>query len=431
MLNFYQWLMNSAEPLLSNLLDKRVKAGKEDHTRLNERKGITGKPRPSGSVYWVHAASIGEAQSALTLIHALLNSAPELHILVTTGTLTSAKLMEKNLPPRAFHQFYPLDHPNWTKRFLQHWQPDLILWMESELWPNMLRHISEQKIPAALINARLSSASYKKWRLARPVIKKLLSSFSMILCQTHSDEKLFKNLGANNTHVSDNLKYSAAPLAIDDAALSNFTTALQGRPCWVYASTHQGEETLAAQTHEILQDKFPDLLSIIIPRHPNRRDEIMTDLSTYHLKTCLRGEGAALPSADTDIYIADTLGELGLFYRASPIAVIGRSFSADGGGGHNPIEAAQLGCAILHGPHVQNLQAIFDEMNRADASTALNHKKDLATEIQKLLENPKLLSEKQGRATEFAQSKARVLPRVLNHLSPLLQEDAQNAAKNP
>jgi 3-deoxy-D-manno-octulosonic-acid transferase len=421
MLQFYQWLMRALSPLLCNLLDKRVKAGKEDVGRLSERKGRTDKPRPKGVLYWVHAASVGEAQSSKTLISALLERDPELHILATTGTLTSAKIMAKTLPPRAFHQFYPLDHPDWTNSFLDHWRPDAVFWMESELWPNMLGQIKARNIPATLVNARLSPQSYKKWRYARPVIKKLLASFNLILCQTDRDENYFNDLGAPQTHVTDNLKYSAAPLGVDKEDLQKFNDATMNRPCWVYASSHKGEEELVARTHQILKRELPDLLSIIIPRHPERRDAIVEDLKAYDLGVMLRGEAHDLPSLDTDIYIADTLGELGLFYRACPIAIIGRSFSDDGGGGHNPIEAAQLHCATLHGPNVQNLQDIFDEMNRAGAAKRLIDADKLADEVLNLLQDETALKVAQDRAVKFAADKARVLPRVMAHIDPILQ----------
>jgi 3-deoxy-D-manno-octulosonic-acid transferase len=428
MLNLYQSLMRAGAPLLCNVLNKRVAEGKEDAQRLNERKGQSEKPRPDGALYWVHAASVGEAQSAKTLINALLERDPQLHVLVTTGTLTSAKMMDKNLPKRAFHQFYPLDHPDWTAQFLDHWRPDVVFWMESELWPNMLRQIKDRGIPAILVNARLSPRSFKKWKMARRLIQKILSSFTLILCQTDRDEHYFNALGAAQTHVTDNLKYSAAPLGVDTEALQKFNTATMSRPCWVYASTHKGEEALVAATHQTLKQTLPDLLSIIIPRHPDRADAIETDLKPYGLTVTRRGDAHDLPTLDTDIYLADTLGELGLFYRACPVAVIGRSFSDDGGGGHNPIEAAQLHCATLHGPHVQNLQDIFDEMNRAGAAKMVSSPEKLADEVLNLLQDETALKVAQDRAVKFATDKARVLPRVMAHIEPILQKQNDEAA---
>jgi 3-deoxy-D-manno-octulosonic-acid transferase len=411
-LSLYRYLTRKSSPLLNRLLNYRAQNGKENPERLQERRGIPSEPRPEGVLCWIHAASVGEAQSALILIHTLLRHRPDLKILITSGTLTSSRMLEKNLPERALHQFYPLDHPEWVCSFLDHWRPNCTLWMESELWPNMLSEISARKIPALLINARMSEASFKRWRLFKRTISRLLGVFSDILCQTERDALNFKKLGAHTVQVTDNLKYSAQPLSAEDADLKNMSGALGSRPCWVYASTHKGEELLAAQAHEILKNVLPDLLTIIVPRHPERGDMIVQDLASYSLKAQLRGAQKNLPAYDTDLYIVDTLGELGLFYRIAPIAVIGRSFSDDGGGGHNPIEAAQLGCAVLHGPHVQNLQEIFDEMDRAEASILIDQKEKLPQTLLRLLTQPQDLQIYQKTALEFARTKEHVIDRV-------------------
>lgn len=420
MFQMYQSVMRKGEPLLQALLDKRVKSGKEDPSRLHERTGRPQMPRPAGRLAWIHAASVGEAQSALILVHRLLDAAPDLHILVTTGTVTSAKMMKVNLPERAFHQFFPLDHPDWTAQFLDHWQPDCVLWMESELWPSMLAHIRQREIPAALINARLSKTSFARWRLMSKFAADLLKTFSVILCQTENDARRFRNLGAQNVHITDNLKYSAKALPCDETDLKNLLAEMRGRPCWVYASTHAGEETLACETHEILKAGLPDILTIIVPRHPDRRDEIKEELAPSQLKLTFRGPDKTPPAPDTDIYIADTLGELGLFYRACPVACIGRSFSRDGGGGHNPIEAAQLHCAIVHGPRIGNLQKIFDEMNQAGAALRASHPSDLANILQSLLGDPAELTARQETAFKFAQNKEQVVSRIMHYLEPMI-----------
>ncbi|MEZ5919450.1 MAG: glycosyltransferase N-terminal domain-containing protein [Alphaproteobacteria bacterium] len=211
MLNLYQWATRHSETLLRAVLKKRVAGGKEDPARLNEREGVANWARPEGQLLWLHAASVGEAQSALILIEKLLALNPALHILVTTGTVTSAQLMEKKLPERAFHQFYPLDHPRWVTRFLDHWRPNMVLWMESELWPNMLSEIGKLSIPCALINARLSPRSYKRWRAFRHSAEALLRTFDVILTQTPQDKDYYDTLGAPQVIAAGNLKYSAHP----------------------------------------------------------------------------------------------------------------------------------------------------------------------------------------------------------------------------
>lgn len=420
MLSVYHSLTKASGPALRLLLRSRLRRGKEDPLRLQERMGRASLPRPPGKLVWFHAASVGEAQSTLILVEALLARCPGLNILVTTGTVTSAALMGRRLPPQAMHQYYPLDHPQWAAAFLDHWKPDLVLWMESELWPNMLAAIRERKISSALINARMSPRAYRRWKKIKPQIARLLTTFELFLAQTQADAESFEKLGAIHVEVRDNLKYAAAPLPWDQLDLTRLKAALAGRPLWLYASTHDGEEQIACETHKALKQKIPDLLTVIAPRHPERRESILALCQSQGLTAKLRGESKTLPAADDDIYIADTMGELGLFYRLSPIACIGRSFSLDGGGGHNPIEAAQLGCAVLHGPRVQNLGQIFAEMDKTGAALNLEMPEGLAATIARLLADPAALKALQDKALFFAQAKAAILQTVLKDLAPLL-----------
>ena len=342
LLQFYRWLTDRLEKPLQKLVQNRIKQGKEDASRVDERYGHPGKARPKGKLIWLHAASVGEAQSALILIDTLLGRLNDVHILVTSGTKTSASLMEKKLPDRAFHQYYPLDHPAWVQRFLEHWKPNLVFWMESELWPNMLLNIHCRNIPAILVNARLSNTSFRRWNFFKNGAADILQTFSLILTQTARDSVRFQELGAGSVVVTDNLKYSARPLPCPEDAFKPLSAAIGARKTWLFASTHAGEEAMACRLHQILKNAYPDLLTIIAPRHPERGTDVDDLCKAQGLKTILRGQDHALPDAETDIYIANTLGELGLFYRLVPIACIGRSFSDDGGGGHNPVEAAQL-----------------------------------------------------------------------------------------
>ncbi len=422
MLKMYRTLMAAGEPVLTRILERRSLKGKEDETRMGERKGKPGLERPDGQLVWLHAASVGEAQSALILIEELLAKNTSMHALVTTGTVTSAKMMAKNLPERAFHQFYPLDHPDWVANFMNHWHPDLVLWMESELWPNMLAEIKERNIPAALVNARLSSKSYRFWKMAGGSTRKILNTFSLVLAQTEKDARRYQSLKAHNVITTDNIKYSAAALPFDEQSLTNLSSMCGRRPVWLYASTHDGEEDMACRIHQILKHTMPELLTIIVPRHPERRGDIMTVCEENKLQACLRGDNHNLPNPDDEIYIADTLGELGLFYRLAPIACIGRCFSNDGGGGHNPIEAMQLNCAVLFGPNVQNLQEIYDEINLSQSALPVANETELIETLRYLLENPKALHDIQSKALIFAQDKANVLDRVMQALDPLLEQ---------
>lgn len=420
-LSLYRCFTRLCAPVFERILIKRAKIGKEDPARLDERRGIASSlTRPDGQLFWLHAASVGEAQSALVLINRLLTAYPQSYVLVTSGTVTSATLMGKKLPERAFHQYIPLDHPAWVARFLDFWRPDFAIWMESELWPNLLQGVRERAIPAALVNARMSDRSYKRWKKMRGGIGQLLGAFSIIIAQNELDAVRFSALGAVNVHTSGNLKYSAAPLPYDAAALEVLSTEIGSRPVWVYASTHAGEEALACRVHTVLRAKYPQLLTIVVPRHPERRNEIEAVCVDSGLQIRLRSRGDGIHGAS--IYIADTLGELGLFYRIAPISLIGRSFSDDGGGGHNPIEAAQLGSAVLSGPDFMYQKELFEEMLAHEAALVLQDEAALVAALDKLLSDADALAKLQRNGAAFVESKARIVDDVETCLYPLINK---------
>lgn len=429
LLSIYRTLTHAGKPFLEQFLRLREKRGKENSARLAERMGKPSRPRPSGPLVWVHAASVGEAQSALILIDALGRSVSDVNVLITTGTVTSAELMVKRLPAFAFHQFVPVDNPDWVRTFLDHWKPDLALWMESELWPNILIALKERSVPLALINARLSDRSFANWSRAKGFASQIIGCFSLILAQTEKDASHYRALGASNVVVTDNIKYSAAPLPYDADALAALQLAIADRPVWVYASTHAGEESLACRAHKVIKEKVPDLLTIIVPRHPERREAVADACFEEGVKFRLRSNNNALPVIDDDIYIADTLGELGLFYTLCPIAMIGRSFSDDGGGGHNPVEAAQLGCAVLTGPNNQYQRQIYDDMQEFAAVMEAKDETEFTAILEELLTNPAKLKIQQSKAAAFVDRKTHVVDVVLKELQPLLlQTEKKHAA---
>ncbi|MCK6418499.1 MAG: 3-deoxy-D-manno-octulosonic acid transferase [Alphaproteobacteria bacterium] len=419
-ITLYRFLTSQSGWALQLVLAARRMQGKEEPSRIAERFGIANHPRPQGPLLWVHAASVGEAQSALIVINRLLAENPALHILMTTGTRTSARLMSEKLPARAFHQFVPVDHPIWVRRFLDYWRPDAALWMESEIWPNMIMGLKACSIPAALLNARLSENTFRLWQKVPRTARILLDGFQTILCQNAHEAARFAALGVQGISVTGNLKYSAAPLNAVAEDLNALKNAIGKRPVWIFASTHAGEEELAAAVHREAEVVLPQLLTIIIPRHPKRGDTILKTLGRTGLHLDRRGEGKNLPDAQTQIYLADTMGELGLFYTLAPLACIGRSFSDDGGGGHNPIEAAQLGCYVLHGPNVQFQRQIYAEMNEAQAAQMVEDKAVLADRVISLLRDAAHLQTCRARAQDFVQAKVDVIEIVMQKLNPLI-----------
>jgi 3-deoxy-D-manno-octulosonic-acid transferase len=397
--------------------------GKEHTTRWPERVGKPSLPRPQGRVVWLHAASVGEAQTGLILLPWLeaIRAQTPFTLLFTSGTVSSATFLSTRLPDWAVHQFYPMDAQPWVTRFIDHWQPDAALWLESELWPSMIAAIKKRAVPLALINGRLSDRSIKRWSILPSVAKRIMSAFTLILTQTEQDAERFRKLGASHVVATGNLKYGAPPLSFDQGALSALETAIGTRKLLVWASTHNGEEKLAAEIHTALKAQHPDFLTIIAPRHPERRGEIKDQLDATGHSLLFRGDSKTLPSAQTDIYVADTLGELGLFYRLAPVAIIGRSFSLDGGGGHNPLEAAKLGAAVLAGPWNQNLQAIYDDMVAAQAATIAQTPQDLETILVGLYGNAETLETARARANDYAVANLHILDAVTEALDPFLK----------
>lgn len=421
----YETLSSHSGAILERLIAKRIKNNKEDPQRINERKGITALKRPGGYLLWLHAASVGEAQSALKIIDEIHQADNTINILITTGTRTSAQLVGTKEKPNTIHQYAPFDHPKWVERFINHWHPDAALWIESELWPNMLAALRRTKTPALLINARLSEKSYQFWKRAPSLAQPMLKTFSKILCQTERDALNFRQLGHSNTTVTDNIKYAANPLPFNKNDFKHIEEQTKQRDIILYASTHYGEERIAANIHNQLSKKFPKLLTIIVPRHPERGGEVKNDLQKTGMNVRLRSEHN-VPDHDTDIFIVNSLGELGLFYCLSPIAYIGRSLSDDGGGGHNPIEAALLNTAIVCGPHVQNLQDIYNQMIEQNAVKQVNNETELLNTLKSLLADEKKQNQYKENATNFVKTKNHVIENVMSDVYTLLINNIKN-----
>jgi len=303
----------------------------------------------------------------------------------------------------------------------------MALFMESEIWPNIIDGLNKRNITSLIINARLSEKSYKGWCKIKETATALFSSFDLILTQTKTDTEHFKALGGT-AKTSGNIKLNAEKLPVDKNDLTAFQQSIEGRPVWLYASTHEGEEELAAQTHAELIDKFPNLLTIIVPRHPVRSGVIIDKIKPMGLNIKARGNRKDQPYPETAIYLANTLGELGLFYRAVPVAMIGRSFSLDGGGGHNPIEAAQLGAAVLTGPNIQYQKNLFNPMFLEGAATLIQSKPALAEQLESLFSNPDTLNEAQESAKNFIAGLDNIIDNVVADIQAFITHETRKAA---
>ncbi len=417
MLAIYRGLTYVAAPLVGAYLARRRAAGKEDASRLGERMGHATRPRPRGPLVWVHGASVGESLSALPLVERLLAERQDLHVLVTTGTVTSAAIMAQRLPDRAFHQYVPVDGVPFVKRFLGHWRPDLALWVESDLWPNLLAETRRRGTPVLLLNARMSARSFARWRRMRSLIRPLLTGFALCLAQNPAEAARLAELGAPRVKTVGNLKYAAVPLPADEDDLRRLDEALGVRPRWLAASTHAGEEEIVAAVHRRITAGHPGLISLIVPRHPGRGPAIAAQLAANGFSVAVRS-GGQTPAPGTEIYVADTMGELGLFYRLSPVAFVGGSLVPHGG--HNLLEPGQLGCAIVHGSHMTNFRGIADEMDGAGAALEVSDERTLAAAVDGLLRDPARAAGMTAAAARIAAGKGVILDAVMAEVTPFL-----------
>ncbi len=421
----YRALTTASLPLVELLIQQRTMRGKEEPTRVDERRGIPSIERPRGPLVWIHAASIGEAQSVLALIERILRTSPDLNVLMTTGTVTSAKLMEERLPRRAIHQYVPIDRPGWVRRFLDYWQPGAGLWVESELWPNLILESRRRHIPLALVNARMSARSRQSWGRAPRLARELLSAFDAILAQDEEIAGRLRDLGATHVSVTGNLKLAAAPLPATAAELTALQDAIGDRPVWLAASTHRTEEDAVVDVHVNLADRLPGLLTLLAPRHPQRGDEVEQLLDRAGLRVARRSRGETV-NADTDVYLADATGLMGQLYRVAPLAFVGGSLIPHGG--QNMLEAAQLGCAVIHGPHVDNFRSITNDLGGAGASLQVADREGLVRAVAELMTDDDRLGAMRAAAEAAAARNQAVLETSIQRLQPLIAKAVASAA---
>ncbi|MFO1243173.1 MAG: 3-deoxy-D-manno-octulosonic acid transferase [Rickettsiales bacterium] len=415
----FSWLASLVVPIVLLL---RVYRQKEDRQRLAERFGKTYLSRPDGAVVWIHAASMGESLSVLPVIQKLIADYPALHIVLTTVTLTSARTIAPKLPERTFHQFVPVDLPWAVSRFIRHWKPDLAIWVESEFWPNQMHAMHRTGKPMALINARISERSYHGWQRAPYAIRTLLSCFRIILAKSEEDVRRFKNLGAEYVSSVGNLKFSSPALDADPKVTSEILQVIGDRPVWMAASTHAGEEEIIGEVHRLLREKFPRILTLIVPRHNTRGNDIAAMLSDKKLRVSQRSKQEAI-GEETDIYLADTMGELGIFYRIAEIVFIGGSLVPHGG--QNPFEPARLDCAVLYGPHMENFAEFCAELEAVDGAVRVKDAADLAEKVESLLRDQEKQEKLANAALAVVKTKQDVLENVVQALEAYLPSKAR------
>lgn len=418
MIRLYRALGHCLTPVIDQVLKNRARKGKEDPARAAERRGLPSVPRPDGTLLWFHGASVGELVTLLPLLSRLRSQLPTARILVTSGTVTSAQMAAKRLPDGCFHQYVPADMPGWVDRFLDHWRPDAAFWVESELWPGLVCRAKALGIPMVLVNATLSARSAKRWGLIPRFAKMVIGAFDLVLARTEAVAERYQTLGAKTVTVLGDLKLAGEKLPVDEADRLALGGALDERLVFLAASTHEGEEAAALSAHQGAVAKGLRLLTVIVPRHPARADAVATLIASRGLSCARRSVGAA-PGPKTEVYLADTLGELGLFFSLADVTFIGGSIALKGG--HNPLEAAPFETAILMGPDRKNNLGPVEALEDAGALITIEDEAALAAEVVRLLADEQARHGLVNRAMSVNASGKAVLDSTLDAIIPYIE----------
>lgn len=414
-LTTYRWAGAAAYPMIGGYVAWRASKGKEDRSRRRERYGISRKTRPQGPVVWVHAASVGETNAVAPLIDRILGFG--IHVVLTTGTVTSAQVADRRFGNRVIHQYVPLDLKPAVSNFLDHWQPDLAIIAESELWPMTILELGARRVPQVLVNGRLSDRSFKSWKKRAFLAEALFENLAHVIAQSDVDGERFAMLGARPVTVSGNLKVDTDPPRADEKALMRLKAQIGQRKTWAAVSTHEGEEKLAAEIHGLLRPRHPDLLTIIVPRHPERADALFEQFIAAGLNVARRSLGDPV-RPDTDILLGDTIGEMGLYLRLTEIAFVGRSLTAEGG--QNPLEPAMLNTAVLAGTNVQNFREAYQRLIDAGGAKLVKDRDMLAGAVNFLLKNPETRQRMMQAGAATVEDMRGALATTLKVLEPFL-----------
>ena len=416
LLRSYRMAGAAAYPFVGGYVAWRSSKGKEDRARRRERYGVASRPRPEGPVVWAHAASVGETIAVIPLIECLLSYG--IGVVLTTGTVTSAQVVHERLGERVIHQYVPLDLRPAVTRFLDHWRPDLAIIAESEIWPMTILELGDRRVPQVLVNGRLSDRSFKSWQKRPYLAEALFENLAHVVAQSEVDGERFHALGARPVSVSGNLKVDTNPPPVDEKVLEVLLSQIGSRPRWAAISTHDGEEEIAVEVHTMVRSRRSGLLTIIVPRHPERADELEAQIAAKGLKVARRSRRDRI-EPDVDIFLGDTIGEMGLYLRLTEIAFVGRSMV--GQGGQNPLEPAMLGTAVLSGRNVQNFRDSYQRLIEAGGAKIVRDRDMLAGAVNFLLGNDAA----RRAMIESGQSTVRemrgALSRTLKALEPFIQ----------
>ncbi len=387
MLRLYRGIGYVLYPFAGIALKRRAKQGKEDRARRYERYGYASHERPDGPVVWLHAASVGESLAIMPLIARL--EAFGIPIVLTTGTVTSAGIMSERLAPTTIHQYVPLDLPPAVERFIEHWKPDLAIFAESEIWPVTVQELARRRVPQVLINARMSDRSGRRWRKRSALAQKVFEPLALVIAQSSLDAERFRRLGSPNVVEAGNLKIDAESPPVDADVLSRLKRQIGNRPVWAAVSTHAGEEEAVAKAHKLILTHRPDALLVLVPRHPERANEISAVLYSAGLSHAFRSRED--PIGKVKVLLGDSIGEMGLFLRLASVAFMGKSLGlaeTNTQGGQNPIEPVLTGTAVISGCHVQNFRSTYEALVEAGGVRLVTDEEALAAHILHLWSKP-------------------------------------------
>jgi 3-deoxy-D-manno-octulosonic-acid transferase len=416
LLGTYRWAGAAAYPLIGGYVGWRARRGKEDSARRRERYGYASRERPEGPLVWVHAASVGETSAVTPLVESLVDNG--ICVVLTTGTVTSAKLVAERIGDRVIHQYVPLDLKPAVSRFLDYWKPDLAIMAESEIWPMTILELGVRRVPQILVNGRLSDRSFRSWKRRSYLAEALFENLAMVIAQTEDDGERFRLLGARPVIVSGNLKVDTEPPPVNEADLSELLFQIGDRPTWAAVSTHEGEEEMAAKAHAELKKRHHGLLTIIVPRHPDRADELARKFAEQGLSVIRRSSGQKI-LANTDILLGDTIGEMGLYLRLTEVAFVGKSLTGEGG--QNPLEPAMLNTAILSGKNVQNFREAYQRLIKDGGARLVRDCEMLVEAVNFLLKNPRARQKMIDSAASTVDDMRGALSRTANALEPFVQ----------
>ena len=416
MLTGYRLVGAAAYPFVGGYLTWRMSKGKEERGRRRERYGISTTPRPAGPLIWVHAASVGESLAVAALVERILGFG--ISVVLTTGTVTSATVVRRKFGDRVIHQYVPLDLKPAVTRFLSHWQPDLAVFAESEIWPMTILELGSRRVPQVLVNGRLSDRSFAGWKRRSFLAEALFENLAHVVAQSDEDGERFRALGARPVTVSGNLKGDTDPPPADDGELGELRAMIGKRPTWAAVSTHEGEEKVAAKIHQLLKPRHPGILTIIVPRHPERADDLEESFIGAGYRVARRSRREPI-TADTDILLGDTIGEMGLYLRLTEIAFVGRSLTGEGG--QNPLEPAMLETAVLSGLNVQNFREAYERLVGSGGARLVKDPEMLAGAVNFLLANPAKRKEMIAAGKASIEAMRGALNLTLRALEPFVQ----------